>query len=182
MINIIKFYSKVRELKSTMRRGWQYHSVGGDESVADHIFGVSLLTLVLSDLNDSSLDTCKCLRLALSHDLCECIIGDVIPHDNIPIETKHNMERNAMEELCSLLDSPSIIDLWHEFEFGNSAEAKLVRDIDIIETLFEAYSREIEFSISDNRLQEFWDAADENLSTDTGRQLLRIILDMRSNT
>lgn len=34
----------------------------------------------------------RCIRLALVHDMAECIVGDIAPADNISKEEKHRRE------------------------------------------------------------------------------------------
>ncbi|KAK2114290.1 hypothetical protein P7K49_008556 [Saguinus oedipus] len=45
-----------------------------------------------------------CIRLALVHDMAECIVGDIAPADNIPKEEKHRREELGRLELSSLQD------------------------------------------------------------------------------
>lgn len=39
---------------------------------------------------------CRCIRLALVHDMAECIVGDIAPADNISKEEKHRQEKVSM--------------------------------------------------------------------------------------
>lgn len=41
--------------------------------------------------------------MTLIHDLAECIVGDITPHDGIPADEKHRLEDNAMVAICQLL-------------------------------------------------------------------------------
>ena len=36
---------------------------------------------------------CRCLRLAVVHDLAECIVGDITPGDPMGKEEKHKREK-----------------------------------------------------------------------------------------
>jgi putative hydrolase of HD superfamily len=42
------------------------------------------------------------LKLALVHDLAECIVGDITPCCGVAPEEKHQREDNAMKELAQL--------------------------------------------------------------------------------
>jgi putative hydrolase of HD superfamily len=80
-------------LKKTKRTGWVHHNVELPESIADHLFGITLLALVVpADLDktryfiyftlsfgDDVLFTFRCIKMALVHDLGECIVGDYTP-------------------------------------------------------------------------------------------------------
>ena len=35
---------------------------------------------------------CRCVKMALVHDMAECIVGDLTPHDNVSKEEKHRRE------------------------------------------------------------------------------------------
>lgn len=47
--NIHNFLRLVYRLKTTKRTGWVHHNVNLPESIADHLFGISLLALVIPD-------------------------------------------------------------------------------------------------------------------------------------
>jgi hypothetical protein len=44
----------------------------------------------------------RCLKLALVHDLAECIVGDITPYCGVAPEEKHQREDAAMKELAQL--------------------------------------------------------------------------------
>ena len=46
---------------------------------------------------------CRCLRLAVVHDLAECIVGDITPSDPMGKEEKHRREK---------VNSSAVICLW----------------------------------------------------------------------
>ena len=52
--------------------------------------------------------------MTLIHDLAECIVGDITPHDNITPEDKHEMEDKAMEQICKLLGDkgPEMLEIF----------------------------------------------------------------------
>lgn len=37
----------------------------------------------------------RCIKMALVHDMAECIVGDLTPHDSITKEEKHKAEEVA---------------------------------------------------------------------------------------
>jgi putative hydrolase of HD superfamily len=38
--------------------------------------------------------------MALVHDMAECIVGDITPHDNVPKSEKHKKEEVQLCHLC----------------------------------------------------------------------------------
>ena len=45
------------------------------------------------------LDESKMVKMAIIHDIAECIVGDITPFDNITEEDKHRRELDAMKHL-----------------------------------------------------------------------------------
>lgn len=108
-------------------------------------------------------DTNRCIRMALVHDLAEATVGDITPYCGVTDEDKHAQELAAMQELTAKLSgiglSPlsstnddttsnsnvvgeDILSLWKEYEAGETAEAKLVKDIDKLEMILQALEYE----------------------------------------
>ena len=107
-------------LKQLPRTGWVRSNVEHPESVAAHSWGMAILALRLAP---KELDLIKVLSMCLVHDLPEIIVGDLTPYDNTT--NKAEMERNAMKQLA-----PEWLELFEEYEVGESKEAKFVKQID----------------------------------------------------
>lgn len=45
---------------------------------------------------------CRCIKLALVHDMAECIVGDIAPSDNISKEEKHRREEVSEKKNSSI--------------------------------------------------------------------------------
>uniref|UniRef100_A0A674JTM0 HD domain-containing protein n=1 Tax=Terrapene triunguis TaxID=2587831 RepID=A0A674JTM0_9SAUR len=73
------------------RTGWVYRNVEKPESVSDHMYRMAVMALVTED---KQLNKDRCVRLALVHDMAECIVGDIAPADNISKEEKHQREES----------------------------------------------------------------------------------------
>ena len=74
----IDFLTLTRSLKTTKRTGWVRQGVHHPESIADHMYRMSLMAMI-SSYGDGTLDTNKCIQLALIHDLAESKVGDITP-------------------------------------------------------------------------------------------------------
>ena len=74
----IDFLTLTRSLKTTKRTGWVRQGVHHPESIADHMYRMSLMAMI-SSFGDGTLDTNKCIKLALIHDLAEAKVGDITP-------------------------------------------------------------------------------------------------------
>ncbi len=153
-------YFQINHLKQLYRQGWL--KKGRDipesqcESVADHIFGMSILALFVCDLYFPSLDRLKILRMCLTHELGEIINGDPrSPTDEAGKQEKYVAERAAIIELLKGFPSADeYLKLWEEFEEGKSPEARLVKQLDKLEMALQAKIYSLQYG---KNLQEFFD-------------------------
>ncbi|NXS93958.1 HDDC2 protein, partial [Jacana jacana] len=139
----------------TPRTGWVYRNVSKPESVSDHMYRMAMMALVTED---KSLNKDRCIRLALVHDMAECIVGDIAPADNISKEEKHRREEAAMQQLSQLLSEDlrkEVYELWEEYESQSTAEAKFVKELDQCEMILQAFEYE-ELEKAPGSLQEFY--------------------------
>lgn len=133
---LISFYFEFNHLKQLFRQGWLLNGLTEDkcESVADHLFGVSILSLVIGENYYSDLDVHKLLEMALVHELGEIYIGDVTPQDRIPKKIKFEWELKSIIEVMSKMpNGKHYVSLWKEYEEGSTPEANLLRQIDYLE-------------------------------------------------
>jgi putative hydrolase of HD superfamily len=160
-------------LKRTPRTGWVMRGVPDAESVADHSFGVTFISLILANMVDQTLDRSKLLTIALLHDLPESVVSDLpTPATaHFPPAAKQRAEAAALSEL---LHGLPCAELWHswwrEFEEGTSIEGQLVRDADRLDMLIQAHIYE---QTTGNRwLEEFWPAPGDTLFKSRAAQTL----------
>lgn len=109
---------------------------------------------------DKQLNKDRCVRLALVHDMAECIVGDIAPADNISKAEKHQREEAAMKHLTQLLSEDlrkEIYELWEEYEHQSTAEARFVKELDQCEMILQASEYE-ELGKMPGRLQDFYDS------------------------
>ena len=113
------------------------------ESVAEHLYGMQLLTHYFFPLEDVAgiLDRGKVSALITMHDIDEIETGDYVSY----IKTEaHRIEAEAaMPKVLSMAPehlTETITNLVHEYETQETAEAKLVKAIDKIEPLLQIYT------------------------------------------
>ncbi|KAJ8009006.1 hypothetical protein DPEC_G00084320 [Dallia pectoralis] len=155
--NMLQFMKLIGQLKRVPRTGWVYRKVKQPESVSDHMYRMSIMALTITD---HTVNKERCMKLALVHDMAECIVGDIAPSDNVSKEEKHRREEAPMQYLTGLLQGglrKEIYDLWEEYENQTSAEAKLVKELDLLEMILQAHEYE-ELEGTPGRLQEFFDS------------------------
>ncbi|XP_030665494.1 HD domain-containing protein 2 isoform X1 [Nomascus leucogenys] len=162
--SLLQFLRLVGQLKRVPRTGWVYRNVQRPESVSDHMYRMAVMAMVIKD---DRLNKDRCVRLALVHDMAECIVGDIAPADNIPKEEKHRREEEAMKQITQLLPEDlrkELYELWEEYETQSSAEAKFVKQLDQCEMILQASEYE-DLEHKPGRLQDFYDSTAGRRST-----------------
>jgi putative hydrolase of HD superfamily len=150
-------------LKTIKRTGWVRHSIPLPESDSDHMHRCAMCALLVTQPADprddytrpdtcrfhpSRVDGARLLRMALTHDLCESLAGDVTPFcDPSLVSTKEAREGQAMRAIQNVVGDPlgeELFGLWREYEDQQTTEALLCKDIDKFEMVVQAYEYEKE--------------------------------------
>lgn len=148
--NILEFLRLVGKLKKLKRAGWVLSGVTAPESDADHMHRVAICAMLIPEFlpDGSPINRDRCIRMGLTHDLCESISGDFTPRCKITKAEKHRLEKEAMLEIRSMLgDNPlghELLELWEEYEAGVTPESRFVKDIDKFEMILQADEYEAE--------------------------------------
>ena len=127
-------WQKAFELKSLPRAGWLRKGITHPESVAAHSWGLSMLCLEFAPRVHPPLDLEKVLKLALTHDVPEVLIGDITPHDGIPKAQKQQLEQNA----ANVMLNSTMLEWWQEYENNDTLEARFVHAMDKIDMALQA--------------------------------------------
>ncbi|KAK9277481.1 hypothetical protein L1049_007025 [Liquidambar formosana] len=142
----IDFLTLCHSLKTTKRKGWINHGIKGPESIADHMYRMALMALIVGDLPGVNKE--RCIKIAIVHDIAEAIVGDITPSDGVPKAEKSRREQAALNEMCKVLGggmrAEEIKELWAEYENNSSPEANLVKDFDKVEMILQALEYEME--------------------------------------
>ena len=151
-------------LKELKRTGWVMRQVPFPESDSDHMHRCAMCALLVSqpadpldDYTESSctsryhpsrVDSTKLLKMAVTHDLCEALAGDITPFCGVNHSDKHAKEMAAMERIRSIVGDPlgeELFHLWLEYERQETVEAIYCKDIDKFEMVVQAYEYEKKF-------------------------------------
>lgn len=178
-MDLLEFAKKVRELKDLKRTGWIEKGVRDPESVADHSFMLAILAYVYS--KKLGLDTDKCVKMALLHDICEVYSGDIPDKvrdedQPVPDSEKKRIEEQGLKKMISLLPedfASEIYYLWKEFEKRETPEAKLVKDLDKLEMCMQA--KEYAKRGNKEKFEEFFEDGNLNIKTPEIRKLFEKI-------
>jgi len=130
---LINFLFEVGMLKKTPRTGYQFLG-SGQESVADHSFRTAIIGFMLSR-QEPDADSYKTTLMCLFHDLHEARTGDLNYVNKRYVQVD---EEKAVNDLAKGLPfGEDIISLTHEFNRGESLEARISRDADQIDLIVE---------------------------------------------
>ena len=134
-------------LKTTKREGWRRFGIATGESVSDHMYRMSILTMLAPESLSKKLNIPHCTKIALVHDMAELIVGDITPKDNVPKVEKARREELAMRYLCGKegllgkwgegVQGQSILAAFEEYEENVTPESKFVHDLDKLELLLQ---------------------------------------------
>ncbi|KAK3235288.1 hypothetical protein CYMTET_54499 [Cymbomonas tetramitiformis] len=164
----IDLFSLVEKLKTSPRAGWLRFQIDHPESIADHMYRMSIMAMVAG--RENGYDQSKCIKLAIAHDIAEAIVGDITPHDNVSKEEKHRLELAAINKICDSLGAQAagkeLKALWEEYESGETEEAKLLKDLDKVEMILQAHEYEQAQSVG---LSEFFDSVKDKFKTPIGK-------------
>ena len=144
---ISDFFFQIAGLKKLPRSGWKIKAgLDNSESVAEHSYMMSVMSMVLSDMK--SLNSEKVLKMTILHDWAESKIGDFMP-DEIGRDKKSELENYAMNEILESLPQKiqsNYNDIWNEFLVRGTPEARLVHELDKLEMALQAkiYEKEVD--------------------------------------
>ena len=175
---VIEVFYEFNHLKTLFRQGWLRAGIprAQCETVAEHTLGVALLALFLADAHFPQLDKARLVRMALLHDFGEIYAGDIVP-GKMSLEEKHELERKSVERVLGKLpNGREYLAVWEEFEAGQTAEARLLRELDRLEMGLQAAVYEQDGL---GKLDKFFDSADRALSTPELRNIFTALLKLR---
>lgn len=138
LLQVLDFLRAAESLKTATRSG--YTTAGDRESVAEHTWRLCLMALVLRP-GLPEVDFAKLIRICIVHDLGEAISGDI----PAPEQARRGASKSADErrDLLTLVASlpavqrNEIVALWDEYEAGATAEARLAKGLDKLETILQ---------------------------------------------
>ncbi|MCX6731851.1 MAG: HD domain-containing protein [Candidatus Parcubacteria bacterium] len=165
MNNFIDFFIEVGKLKKQKRSGWVLREVKNPETIAEHSFRVALMGWLLADKKEK-LNIERIIKMALIHDIGEVYAGDITPYDSILPKNKkdlrklmrthprfsnakkrelalekHKKEWQALVKITSRLERKlreEILDLWFDYEEGQTKEGRFLKQVDKVENLLQA--------------------------------------------
>ncbi|RFU31115.1 hypothetical protein B7463_g5225, partial [Scytalidium lignicola] len=141
----VPFFHMLERLKTTKREGWRRFGIDRGESISDHMYRMSLITLFAPPALASNLNIPHCTKMALVHDMAEALVGDITPLDGVPKPEKSRREETTMAYFTNSLlgrvnggiQGKELAAIWREYEDSETLEAKFVHDVDKIELILQ---------------------------------------------
>jgi putative hydrolase of HD superfamily len=166
---IADFVYEALFLKRTPRSGYKFLG-RGEESVAEHSFGVVLISFALARMAGGA-DLERLLKMALFHDLAEARTGDLNYMNKRYVAA---LEEKATADLAAGLPfEEELGQLFKEWKEGSTLEARLAADADQIDMLVELSRHRADGS---KAAEEWIRYALLRLKTEEGKELARAVL------
>jgi 5'-deoxynucleotidase YfbR-like HD superfamily hydrolase len=171
LAGVAAFLFEMGHLKRLPRAGWlMLTGTGRPESVAEHSFRVGVTAIVLAAM--AGADTGHTAELAIFHDAHETRIGDV-PSVGRAYVTTAAPEAVTAHQTAAMPDELAKVfqALTAEYEAAETAEARLARDADKLETMLQA----AEYAAEGLDTAAWTRTSAEALRTDEAKRLARAI-------
>ncbi|PNY27266.1 hypothetical protein TCAP_02807 [Tolypocladium capitatum] len=141
----LAFFHMLERLKTTKREGWRRFGIERGESIADHMYRMSLISMFAPPSLAPRLDLPKCIKMCLIHDMAELLVGDITPVDGVAKPEKNRREAETMDYLTmSLLSGVAggatgaeVRAIWQEYEDAQTLDSHFVHDVDKMELLLQ---------------------------------------------
>lgn len=138
----LAFIKEIDKVKYIQRRTKLFHS-DRNENDAEHSWHLAMMTLVLAEHANEPIDVLKVLKMVLIHDIVEIDAGDTFLYDQEKSHTNTQQETQAAQRIFGLLpkeQAAEYLQIWQEFEQGETMEAKFARAMDRLEPLLQNVS------------------------------------------
>ncbi|KXH65530.1 HD domain-containing protein [Colletotrichum salicis] len=153
----LPYFHLIERLKTTKREGWRRFGIARlvlyptsrviarGESIADHMYRMSLLSMLAPPALAPRLDLARCMKMCLIHDMAESLVGDITPVDGVAKPEKNRREAETMDYITkNLLGSvyggipgAEIREIWQEYEDSQTLNSHFVHDLDKMELLLQ---------------------------------------------
>ncbi len=132
MQQVIDFILELDKLKGVTRKT---RPIGQDryENSAEHSWQIAMLAASLAHYAETAIDLERVIGMLLVHDIGEIDTGDTMVYVEGGWEERKAAERAAVERIFGLLPEmhgARFLALWHEFEQGETAEARFANAAD----------------------------------------------------
>lgn len=108
------------------------------ENDAEHGWHAALMAILLSEYANEPIDVLKTVTMLLIHDIVEIDAGDTYAYDDVGVAMQAQREEAAAQRIYGILPEDQgrkMLELWQEFERGESAEACFAKVLDKVQPI-----------------------------------------------
>ncbi|MBK6978997.1 MAG: HD domain-containing protein [Cytophagaceae bacterium] len=139
LLKQIDFIREIDKIKYIQRRTRLFNS-DRHENDAEHSWHLAMMAIILARHSNAAIDILKVVKMVLIHDIVEIDAGDTFIYDTQKNHTNTEEELEAAKRIFGLLpadQAKELIEIWQEFEEGQTAEAKFAKSMDRLEPLLQ---------------------------------------------
>ncbi|MDO8270177.1 MAG: HD domain-containing protein [Candidatus Levybacteria bacterium] len=184
--SFISLFLRANESKEIPRTGWGMHGIHDPESVAEHTYSLSFLTLqlspILSDRLNYPLNVNKLVKMAILHDFGEIETGDIVVSRGSKIDlqlrtVKEEREKRGIKKLFKETDKSNLaVNLFSEMIERETLETKIFWQLDKLDMAIQALYYEQK---EGKDLSEFFENAKAHISDEFLLELLTEVTSRR---
>ena len=110
------------------------------ENDAEHAWHMSIMAMILQEYSNEDVDLLKVIEMLLIHDIVEIDAGDTYAYDTEGLKSQAEREAKAADRIFGMLPEDQrdwMFQLFHEFEEGDTPEAKFARSLDNVQPVMQ---------------------------------------------
>jgi len=138
----LNFLYEIDKLKTIFRRTNLITEPERLENSAEHSWHLAFYVMILAEYANEKIDLLRVIKMVLLHDLVEIDAGDTFCYDQAAHVGKDEKELQAANRIFGMLPEDQrqeLMDIWQEFEHGETAEAKFAISVDRLHPLLNNY-------------------------------------------
>ena len=135
----IAFIKEIDKIKYIQRKTKLFDSQR-NENDAEHSWHLAMMAIVLAEHSNEKIDLLKVIKMVLIHDIVEIDAGDIFIYDTQKNHDNTEEETKAAKRIFGILpqnQAQELIQIWEEFEAGETHEAKFAKSMDRLEPLLQ---------------------------------------------
>jgi len=182
LAKLLAFWMEVSKLLRLRRTGWVRCKVREPETVASHMYRMGVMGMLISS-GRSEVEKGDATIVSICHDMAECLVGDITPHDKVSDEDKHTAEMDAMKKLVQDLPDFMARDFFTSFkryedQEAGDVDARLTKDFDKFDMILQAFEYE-KREKKGKFLQQFFDSTKDVLKSVPVKKWQKALLEIR---
>jgi 5'-deoxynucleotidase YfbR-like HD superfamily hydrolase/transcriptional regulator with XRE-family HTH domain/energy-coupling factor transporter ATP-binding protein EcfA2 len=186
----ICLYNTFSKANHVNRTGWVKHNIPNPENIIEHTYNCWLMGLLLLPdkiEHEKSYSKHKILEMILIHDIGERITGDIEKSEKIKKPSLAEEEDEIMKMLFLKGTYPSMpnlsdqYSLWTEWHDQNTFNARVAKDIDVIQAIYQlcSYLKEYPSNFTEKTIKNWFKGYNE-LKTNIGKIIFKNLIEFNN--